>query len=214
MKLVMLWCYPLVFGFEKLRSCLLIMETWYQGWTQNLSCPLGGSLRTWLWGPACIETKNIGWDVGKVSWLFFNWTSGFWTVQLPAVGLRWFMPLLGATQPWYQQLPEDACVWGAVILGAVKLVQSQRWGSKAQRAWGDRACPSGQESLGSSWIADSGTDLWKTSYYSCLQQEPALHFLRQSSYLQLDQSLFLYIPFPRGIFRWDAALHPTGTSCF
>lgn len=63
------------------------------------------------------------------------------------------MQVLGAAEPLCRQLPadalgEDARLGGAVILGAIKVAQSQRWGSEAKGARQDRACPSWAGNLG------------------------------------------------------------------
>lgn len=133
------------------------------------------------------------------------------------MGLGQFRWLLRAAKPLWQQLPvgalsKDFCCWGAGIRGAVELVQSRRWGSEAEGAQGWSSSFVGRKPRAPAESLLLGQTFEKPATIPvCRGNQPDW---RQSSYLQLDQSLFLYITFPRGMFRWDAALHFIGTAFF
>lgn len=152
----MLWCYPLASGSEKPHSCLLIIKAQSWGWTQNLSLPsllLAGrepessALGSCLYRSIIHGQRRGGSEGFEVIRRILSWLVACRGSERVHVALR-------AAEPLCQQLPadalsQDARVRGAVILGAIKLVQSQRWGREKELREMELVLR-GQETLGSS----------------------------------------------------------------
>lgn len=121
------------------------------------------------------------------------------------------MWLLRAAEPLWQQLPKDAlskeflflrCSYSWCCRTNAKS-EMGKWSWRSSGGWSSSLV--GRKPRATAALLLLGQTFEKAATIPvCGGNQPDW---RQSSYLQLDQSLFLYITFPRGMFRWDAALH-------